>query len=334
MAQAYNKRVAEPPDPHMPMWKASSYSLLQATSDAKWERIDPFDSYRPLIRQREPEAGPHVMFLKLRQLLLDDDARFLKAPDLFASKWGLLGLFHNSYSAPILPYPKSYISPEAMIENERLERVDPAVEGLELVAKAVNESRPPTYPRFTQEDYVLVAMPEEVRFATRDRFRYPDDPSGPALSPGKYQSWEEVRTEYDALFVFDPAYRAKASVLARSENIFSWNSTLLDFPPPPYDDEERLPALAWILNKQLADASPKATLGEHGNLTRDWRCNTLLQAMYVMLFLDLTGGAKIRGCASHDCSNHFRVGPQPGSKYCSKAHARRAATRMQRGQEP
>jgi hypothetical protein len=56
--------------------------------------------------------------------------------------------------------------------------------------------------------------------------------------------------------------------------------------------------------------------------------------MYLMLYLDLTGGAELRECASHDCPNYYRVGPQLGSKYCSKAHARRAATRMQRGQRP
>jgi hypothetical protein len=68
--------------------------------------------------------------------------------------------------------------------------------------------------------------------------------------------------------------------------------------------------LAWILNEWLADTSPKATLTEHGNIKRDWRCHTLLQAMYLMLFLDLTGGAEIRECESHDCSNYYRVTAQ------------------------
>lgn len=299
-------------------------------------RVDPFASYLPPARGRQLEAGPHALFLELRKLLLRADtssSSFFNAQDLFASQYGLLGLFHHAYSAPILPDIKAYISPEAVVENGRLDRVDPAVEGLELVAKAVNDSRYPSAPRFTKEDHILVAMPDEIRFSTKNRYPYPDDPSGRPPWPGAPKRWEEVRANYDALFVFDPARRSKASVLVQKEGLFSWKLELEHFPPPPYE-QEHLPALAWVFGDWLADVSPIADLGEHGELTQNWRCNTLLQAMYLMLFLDLTGGSQLRECASHDCSNYYRLGPQSNSKYCSVKHANRASTRLQRGQEP
>jgi hypothetical protein len=339
MAQAWHRQAIEKQFPRMTSWKAvgrpSGYKGLRALPSAQWMRVDPFASYRPPSRERQLEAGPHATFLQLRKLALaDTDFRdFQRAVDLFANEYGLLGLFHHQYSAPILPDIKVVISPEAIVENGRLRRVDPATEGLELVAKAVNDSRYPSAPRFTKEDHVLVAMPDEVSFGTKNRFPYPDDPSGRPLWPGPPKRWEEVRAGFDALFVLDPARRTKASVLVQKESIISWGRELKYFPPPPYE-QEQLPSLAWILGDWLADVSPIAELGEHGELRQNWRCNTLLQAMYLMLFLDLTGGSRLRECASHDCSNYYRLGPQSNSKYCSVKHANRASTRLQRGQEP
>ncbi len=334
MGQAWDKRTPEPFAPQVSLWKANKYRNLQAIDGATWVRVDPFASYRPHPTKREVEAGPHASFLNLRRLMVDKDDRFLTAADRFASEYGLLGLFHHTYSAPILPYLKSYISPEAVIENGRLEVVDPATEGLELIAAAVNSSRPSTWRRFTRADHVIVAMPEEVRFASKDRFRYPDDPSGRSLAPSELEGWEEARTGHEALFVFDPARRVKSSVLVRSENIFSWQSELHNFPLPPYKEEQRWPSLVRVLNEWLVDASPAVAFGKRGEPTQTWRCHTLLQAMYLMLWQDLINGSELRECGCRDCTTYYRVGPQTDSKYCSETHAYRAAKRLQRGQIP
>jgi hypothetical protein len=334
MGQAWDKRVPEPFAPQTSFWKASEYRYLQAAQSVVWTRPDPFASYRPHIEKgRDVAAGPHAAFLSLRKLKLDKDERFLTAADIFASSYGLLGLFHHSYSAPILPSLKRYISPEAVIESGCLQLVDPASEGLELVAKAVNDSLPPSWGRFTKAHYGSVAMPKEVSFAPKDLSRYPEDSSGRPLSHSERESWEVARTGYDALFVFNPTCPTKSSVLVRSESIFSWQSVLLDFPPPPYDDEERWPYLVRVLNQSLVDAAPAVTFNEHSGLTQTWRCNTLLQAMYVMLWQDLIQGHKLRKCGCRDCATYYRVGPQD-SKYCCRTHAERAAKRMQRGKMP
>jgi hypothetical protein len=84
----------------------------------------------------------------------------------------------------------------------------------------------------------------------------------------------------------------------------------------------------------LFGVSPRPFIGEDGNLERGWRCGSLLEAMGVMLFLDLTGGNTIKRCQSRGCLNYYRVGSQPQSKYCSDQCATRASTRLGRGQEP
>jgi hypothetical protein len=178
-----------------------------------------------------------------------------------------------------------------------------------------------------------VAMPEEVRFAAKDSLRYPDDPSGRPLSPSKCEGWNEARRGYGALFLFDPERQEKSSVLARNESIFAWQSVLQDFPVPSFEMKERWPLWARILNEWLVDISPMITFGDDGRLTPTWRCNTLLQAMYLMLWLDLLRGSELRECGCHDCATYFRKGPQD-SKYCSPTHASRAAKRMQRGKLP
>jgi len=177
-------------------------------------------------------------------------------------------------------------------------------------------------------------MPEEVRFAAKDRLRYADDPSGRPLSTSRSESWEEARTGYEALFLFNPERQAKSSVLVRSESIFIWQSVLLDFPTPPLDTEERWPFWAQLMNEWLVDISPMVTREQGGKLAPAWRCNSLLQAMYLMLWLDLIRGSELRECGCHDCANYYRVGPQTNSKYCSERHAYRAAKRMQRGKVP
>jgi hypothetical protein len=93
-------------------------------------------------------------------------------------------------------------------------------------------------------------------------------------------------------------------------------------------------ALASYLNTRLLGVSPYLVEGEDGQLERAWRCTTLVQAIYVMLYLDLTGGATIKTCASRGCQNYFRSN-NPRRIYCStNPCANRASTRLSRGQEP
>lgn len=88
------------------------------------------------------------------------------------------------------------------------------------------------------------------------------------------------------------------------------------------------------LNSYLREASPQISVDGDGNLHRGWHYRSLLQAMHIMFYLDLTGGSTIKKCQSQGCPNYFRLGSQDRSKYCSVRCANRASTRMGRGQEP
>lgn len=59
------------------------------------------------------------------------------------------------------------------------------------------------------------------------------------------------------------------------------------------------------LNSHLQYVSPYVFVGEDGKLERGWRCDSLLQAMYLMFYLDRTGGNNIKKCQSRAAQTTF-----------------------------
>src|SRR5215218_1884089 len=124
-------------------WRATNYRRLgksleptriEAAPDAEWTRFTPFATYRPTSRTRDLEAGPHLDFLKLKNLRRTNPDLYRTALQVFTTTYGLLGLFYERYSAPILPEKKIFVLPEAVIDKGgRLRRVDPATRGVELL---------------------------------------------------------------------------------------------------------------------------------------------------------------------------------------------------------
>jgi hypothetical protein len=76
------------------------------------------------------------------------------------------------------------------------------------------------------------------------------------------------------------------------ERLSSWELECKNFPRAPYD-----PEIAAGLNERIAGVSPYTTVGEDGEFWRGWRCRSLLQAMYLMVYLEFTGGNKVRRCS-------------------------------------
>jgi len=274
--------------------------------------------------------------LKLKAMLDRKDRLFRDAVDVFATKHGLLGLFHLEYSAPVLPEGKVLISPEIVIERDgqrggRLRLVDPAGEGLELLTRMRNEHQPSTWEPFTEKHHGAVAMPDEVAFARR-AVHNPRERFAPIA--GGYVPWAEAQTPYKALFVLDPTrvWDTGVSVLPRRESIAEWTLVLRDLPAPPYG-EERLPYVTAYLADVVAGVSLAPTIGEDGGVDQGWRCETLLEAAHTMLYLDITRDAKLRECGLHDCSEYFRPGSH-NADYCCNRHTSLATTRRYRGREP
>ncbi len=302
-----------------------SYRRLEARPGARWIRADPFAHYKPATRKRQPEPGPHAHFLTLKELSTSNRPLFLNAVDAFASTYGLLGLFHLEYFPPLLPPGKVYIAPEAVIEDDGcLRLVESSEERLELLSGMVNAHLPShwypfadkdtplppdRYP-FTEEQYGAVAMPEEVSLVRKDFLRSQEEFVPAASDP---VPWTEARKDYDAVLVLDPTnvFATGVSVLTRKESTLSWAQALADFPAPPYT-EDRLPSLipSVVDEMRMAGVTDASGVGEDGQPTKDWRCNSVLGSLYLMLYLDLMGNADLRQCALHDCMEYYRPGAQ------------------------
>jgi hypothetical protein len=352
MAQAWHKRrqsVAPAHSAGAKRWRATDYKLdntdnpraIEATPDATWERFAPLDLYRPTSKAREvEEAGPHLTFLRLKHVWETQQPIFPKALILFAREYGLLGAFEEDYLPdPVFPEGKMLIAPEAVIDDrDRLRRLDPGTEGRELLLDLL-EPREWFWSfkdKKREAGRNCTALPSEVLWNSKNPGL--DSELWPSKQPRQLVRWEEIQEDFGALLVLDKDEETfkGVSVLCTREPVRRWTVGLRFFPSgdTPIEDLAIGSDYGTSLNHYLQEVSPYAFLGRYGNLERGWEYRSLLQAMYVMLFLDLTGGNAIKKCQSRGCPNYFRVGSQSRSRYCSERCANRASTRMRRGQEP
>jgi hypothetical protein len=335
------------------LWRASTYELgkqdiivehrpvgaqvcIEATPDARWERFSPFESYRPTNKVREVEAGPHLAFLNLKGLWKEKAELLNIAYKVFATNYGLLGVFEEEYHwPPLVPQGKFVIAPEAVIDSQgKLREVDPDTEGKELVWRALAKSG-----RYFSDDlatwdrkHAPIALPSEIQ--VRPKSPFVGHFSSPAVRYIQPVPWEVIKEVFGALLIQDEESYTRVSVLCTREPLQRWQSSLTSFPSGDMSVGQSLSHSYSALNWRLRQVSPYLRLGEDGNLKADWHYRSLLQAMYVMLWLDVTGDNTIRKCQSRGCSYYFRVGAQSKSIYCTPTCASRASTRKGRGQEP
>ena len=351
MAQAWHKpreQLSLAQDFEVKCWRASKYELvnkdrpaytdvcIEAAPDARWERYSPFDLYRSTSRTREVEAGPHLKFLRLKGLWGDQSELLNTAWKVFATTYGLLGVFEDEYLwPPMFPQGKIVIAPEAIIDGQgKLRRVDPATEGKELVWNALAaRGRYLSDHLFIGEmKYANIALPSEIQVIAKGPFV--DNFFWPAVPDRQPVPWEAIKEDFGVLLILDEESYTGVSVLCTREPLQRWRYSLAYFPSGDMPVDQLLSDSYNALNWRLRQVSPYVFLGEDGNLKRGWHYRSLLQAMYVMLWLDLTGDNTIKKCQSRGCPNYFRVGPQSKSIYCTTRCANRASTRMGRGQEP
>jgi hypothetical protein len=342
---------------------------IEAAPNARWQRFTPFESYRPTSNARDVQAGPHLTFLKLKGLMKDSVLEgksdlYHKALILFAKEYGLLGVFEEDY-LPLRAASKErfLVAPEAVIDGQgRLRRVDPATEGKDLLLDLLENRKREfhlneSYRTMTEKSYkianlahrnrgsrkatsydYLIGLPSEAKFRRkspdRDTFWQPVDP------PTELVPWEVIQKDFGAIMILDEESYLGVSVLCTREPLLRWKFALHFFLSGDYflSGDAPVEYLAsddnHSVNLYLQEVSPRVLLGEDGNLKRGWHYRSLLQAMYIMIWLDLTGDDTIKKCQSRGCPNYFRVGSQSKSRYCSERCANRASTRMRRGQEP
>jgi hypothetical protein len=322
-------------------WRASAYrptglddpetAAIEAVPGAKWYKYDPSTSYRPKSKNRDIGAGAHIQFLKLERLLHEENSNlFGSALLVFVHEHGLLGMFEEDYlTYPVLPDGKLSIAPEAVIEvGGKLRRVDPATEGRELALQA-QEHDPffQEFPEFKEVRHEWMALPDEVRFTPK----IPDSSFLPNGGSVGLVHWNAIKEQLGGLLVLDEGLYPGVSVICTREPLIRWSHTLEAF---SFLQDMTVEEQANALNGSLGDASPYVHVSEDGNLERRYQCHTLLTAMYLMFYLDLTGGSTIKKCQSSGCPEFFRTGAQSESKYCSERCASRAATRRARGLTP
>jgi hypothetical protein len=311
--------------------RADSYRLpeggspgyLGAEPGTPWRSSAATASYKPAGKAAELEAGPHLDFLRLKALLEKNDRRsFDEKLVTFANDYGLLGLFRENYEPAKLPDRRLWTAPEAVIRADgRLRHVDPATEGTELLLDLLDGQGyfNADGSKFGRRDQARgsarsrVAMPSEVAFVRRS-FRGPwrGDPTGHDLEP-EVIGWEEAREPYGGLLVLTEDTSTRARVLCTREHTEHWRTALMDFPSGDLQPEDKV--LRGALNSRLSGVSPYSPLDE-ADMNRGWRCSSLLEAMYLMLWLDMTGGRSLVKCRATGCPNWFRRGSQPNSMYC------------------
>jgi hypothetical protein len=279
---------------------------------------------------------------RVRQIV-SDFAKYRIDLISFAEQYGLLGAFEEEYvGTPVLPDGKTFVAPEAVIdERGRLRHIDPATEGKAELFKLLKPlghfsgGHSPWRSLDAREykvAYETMALPSEITFPIR----------GPHLGglersveSRRLMPWEGIREYFGGLTILDNKAPEGVSVLCTREPLHYWEVGFRFFPSGAPSGALELDEDGHIfLNAFLEEVSPRAFIGEAGNLERGWRYRSLLQAMYIMLFLDLTGGNTIKKCKRRKCSNYFRVGSQSKSIYCTPRCASAASTSMKRGQEP
>jgi hypothetical protein len=294
---------------------------------ASWDKVNPLRSYKPTpSRQRDPQAGAHLHFHKLAGRRRDH--LFDVAVQVFAEEHGLLGLFYEYCSGPILPLGKYYVSPNAIIEGGKMRLIDAETEGKERLEHLLQKKNGPS--KRTGEKIRLgsrfIAVPEELNFYPAGRYAHESISAEGFGGPpgGRVLDWEDVKENYGVAALLDVDGNRGVSIVSTREPLLSWELECKEFPAAPYD-----PQVAGGLNERVAGVSPYTSIGEDGEFRQGWRCRSLLQAMYLMVYLDFTGGNKVRQCKRPDCRNPFRLGAHE-SDYCSPVCTTVMTTRRSR----
>jgi hypothetical protein len=324
------------------LWRAFSHQfgytdgyrgpqMLEVSPGATWSKVSPLSSYKETSRKRDPEAGAHLTFHNLSDFrnLSEQRRLFEKGALLFAREHGLLGLFHEYCSDRVAPPGKFWVAPNAVIEDGKMYRIDPASEGRERLETFLYEK----YGRSAKTGQKIrltlqaLALPEELEFYPTSRFgsEFPGAEVFGGPPGGGVLTWEDVEERYGVVALLDADADRGVSVVPTRESLASWEYECANFVRARYD-----PEIAHGLNERIAGVTPYASFGRDGELERGWRCRSLLQAMYLMVYLDVTGGKSVRRCKRPDCRRHYRLGPQE-SDYCSARCTNWATTRRSRG---
>jgi hypothetical protein len=256
----------------------------------------------------------------------EEAKRFRLALNVFADRYGLLGLLWEEFGAHLLPERKVgrlvFIAPDAVIDGAgRLRRIDPDTDGKQLLEKMLRERDRRIYAErgelhlWDPEKLVLtpreLVLPGELRFPEKTAWDLLlSGPSWLLSEPERprIRSYDDLRRRYGVRVVFDRRQLRSVSFVATREPVAAWRAKLRSF--AQLHSRGRL-------NRHLEGVNPCEVDGEDGRAASSWRCPSLLKALWLMLHLDKTTGVRLQRCQAPGCYEYFRVGPRGrASMYC------------------
>lgn len=301
-------------------WRAESYRWfydgheqpqgLEAEPGVLWKRFPLTVSYEPNRKDRHPERGAHARFLEIKQVRADKGAGPGPYQDLvkrFADWYGLLGLFQDAVSAPVLPSRVeplfSWVAPDALVGNDgRLREIDPAAEGKERLEQLLYERHGPSARtgRKVRIGADRLALPHELRFLSRGLTSFGRlDPVIESHDPSML-SWEDAKELYGVYAVLDETAESGVSYISTREPLSDWDTEVRRFPSPPCSAESLVPRTEGV--------SFHPVPGPDGKSRPGLRCPSLLKVLYAMLFVDAMNDNELRKCEASGCPHYFSVG--------------------------
>ena len=324
------------------IWKASKHrlvgdplfpDLIEVASDAVWVREDPLRTYRPATESHAEDTPPaHSAFLKFADMVRDwytakrserrtahskeNTKRLGTSARVCADMYGLLGLFNETFAAPVLP-PRvdryALLAPDAVIDRYgRMRMIDPVTEGKELLERALDLPGSRTGHKEHLRPDKLV-FPRELRFPSVSFTAFGLLPPVFGSLGQEMFSWDEVKDLYGVRALLDEeADIPCASIIYTREPLPFWHQELRGFHPLPNPPE--------YYDRKLADVRLHAVRGDDGRTALSYNCPSLLKALYLMIFLDEDAGVRMQRCQAPGCANYVRVGPlERGGMYCRPA---------------
>ena len=257
----------------------------------------------------------------------DEEAKqFRLALNVFAQRYGLLGLLWEEFGSPLLPEREHgrlvFVAPDVVIDKAgRMHIVDPATDGKHLLEALLRKHDRRMY---AERDELHLEESEKLVLTSRElilpcELSFPEKTSwglalsGPWWSPfqperPRVRSYEEVRRRHGIRVAIDLREPQSVTLLATREPVAVWREELRDFAQPR--SRRRL-------NRHLAGVNPREVDDEDGRAASTWRCPSLLKALWLMRHLDKTAGIRLQRCQAPGCYEYFRVGPRSReSLYC------------------
>ncbi len=293
-------------------WYRKKYYIddgfLKPVPGARVEPYNIFDFYFPGNRQRD---SIHQIFASLD---LNDD----KAITGFCTRFGLLG-FYDREIIKILAFPPNQ-------HNYQMPKSSP-VAG---VQRDIDELMP-------------MDMLIKKYHIPKDRLPIPGE--GDLVLPDKKVTTLDTCEPVDKFreecvrfrWILDLRNAIADKNIRNIRNILeSSNNQLYRNAVARKDDDGLLyiatGAVMWAVNGEMENrVTPLLMFDERDGISKNisWRCDSLLTALYTMIFLDITRGVLTKRCENERCAKFFEAG-NPKVRFCSTSCQSAAKTQRYR----